>query len=64
MIEMAVGKEFSHMGSHDIQLIEGLGAIRTLPHAIGNTVFNTVVAEDVSACFQDSVLEILATNST
>ena len=54
----------SHVNSHDVHLVESLGAVGTFPHAIGKAVFDTVVAEEMAACLQGRILEIFATNST
>jgi len=50
------------MDCHDIRFIESLRTIRALPHTIGDTVFNAMVAERVAACLDSSVLEVLAAN--
>ena len=49
-----------HMDCHDVHLVEGLRTVGTLSHAVGNTVFNAVVAECMAAGFECCVFEILS----
>jgi hypothetical protein len=50
------------MRRHDIHFVECLGAIRTFSHAIGDTVFHAVVAEQMAASLQDGILKVLSTD--
>jgi len=50
------------MDCHDIRFIKSLRTIWTLPHTIGDTVFNAVVAERMAACLDSGVLEVLSAN--
>jgi hypothetical protein len=48
------------MDCHNIHLVEGLRTVRALSHTVGNTVFNAVVAEGMTAGFECCVFEILS----
>lgn len=52
------------MGLHNIHLVERLGTRRTLPHAVADAIFNTILAEEMSTCFEDPVFEVLLANGT
>lgn len=50
------------MDRHDVGFVKGLRAVRTFPHAIGETIINTVVAESVTASLDSCILEVLTTD--
>jgi hypothetical protein len=52
----------SHMDCHDIRFVERLRTVRTLSHTVGNTIFNTVVAEGMAARLDSGVLEVVPAN--
>ena len=53
----------SHMDSHDIILVESLGAVWTLPHTILHAIFNALQAKHVATRFKRSVFEPILANS-
>jgi hypothetical protein len=50
------------MCCHNIHLVECFGAIGTFPHAVADTIVDTVLAEEMTAGLQDGILEILPTD--
>lgn len=48
------------MGGHNIHLVKRLCAVRALSHAVGDSIFDAVVTEEVTAGLEDRVLEVLA----
>lgn len=48
------------MNGHDIRLIESLATVRAFSHAIGDSVFYAMIAENMTASLQYSILEIFA----
>jgi hypothetical protein len=50
------------MDCHDVRFVESFRTVWTLSHAVGNTIFNTVVAESMAARLDDNVLEVVSAN--
>ena len=48
------------MGLHNVHLVEGLVATRTLAHAVGQPCLDAAGAEEVAASLEDAVLEVFA----
>ena len=38
----------SHVNRHDVRLVERLRTVWALPHTVGNSILNTVVAESMA----------------
>ena len=62
--ELQDAKEESHMSRHDIHLVKRFCAVRTFSHAVGDSIFHAVVAEEMAASLQDSVFEVCSTDGT
>jgi hypothetical protein len=54
----------SMMDGHNIHLIERAGTRRTFAHAIADAIIDTLVTEQMAACLQGRILEVVAANST
>ena len=52
-----------HVGCHNVHLVEGLRAVGTLSHTVGDTVFHAVIAKKMAAGLEDGVLEVLSADS-
>lgn len=51
------------MNGHNVHLIKGAGTRRTFAHAIADAIVDTLVAEQVAACLEGRILEVVAANS-
>lgn len=54
----------SMMNGHNVHLIKCSGTCGTFAHAVADTVIDTLVAEQVAACLQRRILEVVPANST
>jgi len=50
------------MNRHDIRFVERFRTIWALAHTVGNSIFNTVVAEGMAARLNCDVLEVVPAN--
>lgn len=50
------------MDCHDIEFVEGLGAIRAFAHTIGDSILDAIVTKDVTASLESCVFEVFTTN--
>jgi len=50
------------MDRHDVKLVEHLTAVGTLSHPVRDSVVDTTSTENMPACFQDSILEVVMAN--
>lgn len=46
------------MCGHGVALVESFATAWTFAHAIGNPILHALVAEDMSTCLEDGVLEV------
>lgn len=47
------------MNAHEIAVSKSFAAIGALPGAVGEPILNAAVAEDVTACLDDGVLDLV-----
>jgi hypothetical protein len=52
----------SHVNRHDVRLVERLRTVWALPHTVGNSILNTVVAESMATRLDGNVLEVIPAN--
>lgn len=60
LIQTIIKIEQSHVDCQNVRFVERLQTIWALPHAIGDAILNTVVAEGVSTSLEGGVFEVVS----